>query len=145
MCHYHEELYTVLHSFTTAGPHLRNVMLPLRPTGFIHVDIITPCILFVIPDAIQEGGDVLVCRQFGSHTTSIQHHGGRACNNVSADDLDNPNAACSFLEAKAMAQIATSLDKQMFHLQWSQHFLNNAFDHRVPMADPIRGYLAQHQ
>ena len=50
---YHAELYAVLHSFTTAGPRLRNIMLPLGPKGAICVDIIT-CILFVIQD-MQEG------------------------------------------------------------------------------------------
>ena len=36
-----------------------------------------------------------------------------------------------------MAQIANSLDDSICQ-QWSQHYLNNAYDY-VPMADPVRG------
>jgi hypothetical protein len=50
---YHQQLYKVLESFTTAGPRLCNVTLPIGPKGFICVDIVT-CILFVIQD-LQEG------------------------------------------------------------------------------------------
>lgn len=68
ICNYHADLYTVLQSFTMAGNHLRDVMLPLGPTGSMCVDVIT-CILFVIKD-MQEG-DAL-CGRFGKHTTGIQ-------------------------------------------------------------------------
>ena len=59
--------------------------------------------LFVIQD-VQEG-DAL-CGQFGSHTTGIQRH-CRACN-VSADDLDNPQAECKLLETNEMHLIASN-------------------------------------
>ena len=50
---YHAQLYEVLRSFSTAGPQLWNVSLPIGPNGRMQVDIIT-CILFVIQD-MQEG------------------------------------------------------------------------------------------
>jgi hypothetical protein len=128
---YHAELYTVLQSFTTAGPQLRDVMLPLGPTGSMCVDVIT-CILFVIQD-MQEG-DAL-CGRFGTHTTGIQRH-CRACD-VKTKHLDNPNAMCTFLIAKDMARIAHHTDPTV-RTRWSQHYLNNAFDY-VPLADPVRG------
>ena len=128
---YHAELYTVLQSVTMAGPQLRDVMLPLGPTGSMCVDVVT-CILFVIQD-MQEG-DAL-CGRFGTHTIGIQRH-CRACD-VSTKQLDYPNAACSFLLAADMALIAHNDDKAV-RTRWSQHFLNNVFDH-VPLADPVRG------
>jgi Plavaka transposase len=128
---YHAELYAVLNSFTTSEPRLRNVILPLGPNGAICVDIIT-CILFVIQD-MQEG-DAL-CGRYGSHTTGIQRH-CRACN-VTAEELDNPHAQCSFLIASDMARISHNPDQKV-RTPWSQHYLNNAFDY-VPMADPVRG------
>ena len=94
---YHAELYAVLHLFTIAGPQLCNIMLRLGPKGAICVDIIT-CILFVILD-MQEG-DAL-CGPYCLHTTGIQCH-CCACN-VSAAQLDNPNAICTFLVAANMA------------------------------------------
>ena len=106
-------------------------MLPLGPTGSMCVDVVT-CILFVIQD-MQEG-DAL-CGRFGTHTIGIQRH-CRACD-VSTTQLDNPNAACSFLLAADMALIAHNDDKAV-RTRWSQHFLNNVFDH-VPLADPVRG------
>ena len=72
---------------------------------------------------------------YGSHTTGIQCH-CRACN-VSAAQLENPKAVCTFLLAADMTCISCNLN-QMVRTQWSQHFLNNAFDY-VPMADPVRG------
>ena len=99
---YHMELYTVLMPFTSAGPRLHNIKLPLGPDGFMCVDIIT-CILFVIQD-MQEG-DAL-CGRFGSHTTGIQRHCW-ACN-VHANDLDNPHAECRFFTKEEMHFIATS-------------------------------------
>ena len=131
ICNYHMELYTVLLPFTSAGPRLRNVKLPLGPDGFMSVDIIT-CILFVIQD-MQEG-DAL-CGRFGSHATGIQRH-CRACN-VHANDLDNPHAVCSFLNKEEMHVIATSENAEL-RKQYSQHYLNNAFRY-IPLADPIHG------
>ena len=121
-----------MHSFTTAGPRLRNIMLPLGTKGAICVDIIT-CILFVIQD-MQEG-DALCAGRYGLHTMGIQRH-CRACN-VSVAQLDNPKAVCTFLLAAGMACISRN-PNQMVRTQWSHHFLNNAFDY-VPMADPVCG------
>ena len=128
---YHQQLYKVLESFTTAGPRLCNVTLPIGPKGFICVDIVT-CILFVIQD-MQEGD--MLCGRFGPHTPQIQRH-CRACT-VNYKELDNPDAVCEFVLATDMAQIANDADDNVRRL-WSQHFLNNAFDF-VPLADPIRG------
>jgi hypothetical protein len=128
---YHAKLYAVLHSFTTAGPQPCNVMLPLGPNGAICIDFIT-CILFVIQD-MQEGD--ASCGQNGSHTMGIQRH-CRACN-VSAAQLDYLRAVGTFLVAADMACITHNPD-QMVRTQWSQNFLNNAFDY-VPIADPVRG------
>ena len=50
---YHAQLSAVLDSFITAGPQLRNVLLPIGQTGSMQVDVIT-CLLFVIQD-MQEG------------------------------------------------------------------------------------------
>ena len=55
---YHAQLQIVLSSFRTSSSRLRNVQLPLGPTGSIHVDIVT-CILFVIQD-MQEGDALVV-------------------------------------------------------------------------------------
>ena len=106
-------------------------MHPLGPNGAICVDIIT-CILFLIQD-MQEG-DALRGR-YGLHTTGIQCH-CRACN-VSAAQLYYPKAVCTSLVAADMACISCN-PNQMVRTQWSQHFLNNAFDY-VPMADPACG------
>ena len=128
---YHAQLYKVLESFTSAGPQLCNVTLPIGPTGSMCVDIVT-CILCVIQD-MQEGD--MLCRRFGPHTPNIRRH-CRACD-VSYEELDNPDAVCSFVLSQDMAQIAHSSDASI-RQQWSQHYLNNAYDY-VPMADPVRG------
>ena len=128
---YHAQLNAVLQSFSNAGPRLCNVTLPIGPSGFMCVDIVT-CILFVIQD-MQEG-DTL-CGRFGPHTPQIQRH-CRACD-VSYADLDNPVRSCTFVKAADMAAIAHSRDDEL-RTQWSQHHVNNVFDH-VPMADPVRG------
>ena len=131
MRNYHAQLYAVLQSFTTAGPRLKNVLLPIGPHGAMRVDIVT-CILFIIQD-MQEG-DAL-CGRYGTHGAGIQRH-CRGCN-VDHADLDNPNVKCSYLMAANMAAIASN-DDLSIRKKWSQHFLNNAFDH-VPLADPVRG------
>ena len=79
-------------------------------------------------------GDAL-CGRYGSHTTGIQRH-CHACN-VSAAQLDNPKAVCTFLVAADMACISHNPD-QMVRTQWSQRFQDNAFDYAL-MADPVRG------
>ena len=94
--------------------------------------MIITCILFVIQD-MQEG-DAL-CGRYGLHTAGIQRH-CRACN-VTAEELDNPHAQCSFLIAADMARISHNPDQKV-RTPWSQHYLNNALDY-VPMADPVRG------
>ena len=131
MRNYHAELYAVLQPFTTAGPCLKNVLLPIGPNGTMRVDVVT-CILFIIQD-MQEGDSL--CGRYGTHGVGIQRH-CRGCN-VNHEDLDNPNVKCSYLLASNMAAIATNNDLSI-RQQWSQHYLNNAFDH-VPLADPVRG------
>ena len=128
---YHAQLATVLQTFKTAGPRLKNVTLPLGPAGGMSVDIVT-CILFVIQD-MQEG-DTL-CGRYGPHTPEIQRH-CRSCN-VQYADLDNDKVECRYLFAIAMQEIAASNDKVLC-ARWSQHQLQNVFD-TVPLADPVRG------
>jgi Plavaka transposase len=128
---YHEQLYAVLSSFTTAGPQLTNVLLPIGPTGMMQVDVVT-CILFVIQD-MQEGD--MLCGRYGSHGTGIQRH-SRACD-VDYANLDNHNVKCTFVDADAIAEIARH-PQLALRKRWSQHQLNNVFDY-VPMADPVRG------
>lgn len=128
---YHDQLHAVLKSFITAGPLLTNVTLPIGPTGQMKVDIIT-CILYVIQD-MQEGD--MLCGRYGTHTSGTQRH-SRACD-VNYDNLDNHNVQCVFLTANDMANIARDPDPTT-QKRWSQHKLNNVFDH-VPLADPIRG------
>ncbi len=121
----------MLRSFSTAGPHLRNVSLPIGPNGRMQVDIIT-CILFVIQD-MQEGD--MLCGRYGTHGPGIQRH-SRACD-VDHTNLDNPDVNCRVLVAAQIASIARN-SNQALRKRWSQHRLNNVFDY-VPMADPIRG------
>jgi Plavaka transposase len=129
---YHAQLYAVLTSFTQAGPSLTNVELPIGPQGsMMQVDIVT-CILFVIQD-MQEG-DTL-CGRYGVHTPGIQRH-SRSCD-VDHINLDNPDFTCTFLNAVDVANIARNPSIAV-RKRWSQHELNNVFDH-VPMADPVRG------
>ena len=104
---YHQQLYKVLESFTTAGPRLRNVTLPMGPKGFIRVDIVT-CTLFVLQD-MQEGD--MLCGRFGPHIPQIQRH-CRACT-VNFEELDNPDAVCEFVLALDMAQLANDADKNV--------------------------------
>ena len=85
---YHAQLQVVLSSFRTSALRLRNVRLPLGPTGFMDVDIVT-CILFVIQD-MQEG-DAL-CGRYGPHTPQIQRN-GRSCN-ITCAQLDSPFLSC---------------------------------------------------
>ena len=121
----HAELYAVLQPFTTAGPRLRNVLLPIGPNGSpMRVDIVTCCILFIIQD-MQEGDSL--CGRYDTHGVGIQRH-CRGCN-VNHEDLDNLNVMCSCLLATNMAAIASNNDLSI-RQQWSQHYLNNAFDHR---------------
>jgi hypothetical protein len=79
---YHAQLCKVLQSFTTVGPQLTNVSLPIWPIM---------CILFLIQD-MQEG-DVLCGRCDGTHGSGIQRH-RRACN-VDHTNLDNPDVKFS--------------------------------------------------
>ena len=100
-------------------------MLPLGLNGAICIDVIT-CILFVIQDMPE--GDTL-CGRYGLHTTGIQWQ-CRACN-VTAEELDNPHAVCTFLVPADMARISHN-PEQKVRMPWLQHYLNNAFDY-VPM------------
>ncbi|KAI2490314.1 hypothetical protein MHU86_24256 [Fragilaria crotonensis] len=129
---YHAQLDAVLSSFTSAGPYLMNVSLPIGPQGIMQVDVIT-CILYVIQD-MQEGD--MLCGRFGSHGAGIQRH-SRACD-VDHENLDNPaEVQCSMLSAQAISAIARDPNVAT-RKRWSQHRLNNVFD-SIPMADPIRG------
>ena len=101
---YHAQLQAVLSTFTTAAPRLRNVSLPIGPTGSMTVDVIT-CILFVIQD-MQEGD--MLCGRFGPHTPGIRRQ-CRSCD-ISYQNLDDPYVQCQLLEAHQMAQIALGVD-----------------------------------
>ena len=128
---YHAQLAAVLESFQTAGPLLRNVQLPLGPTGTISVDIVT-CILFIVQD-MQEGD--MLCGRFGPHTSLIQRQ-CRACD-IGYFSLHDPYIACRYLYAAPMNLIACSPDAPL-RQRWSQHRLENAF-HHVEFGDPTRG------
>jgi Plavaka transposase len=128
---YHAQLSAVLESFQLSGPLLRDVTLPLGPTGSMSVDIVT-CILFVIQD-MQEGD--MLCGRFGPHTSQIQRQ-CRACN-IDYFSLDNPHVQCRYLYADPMNLIACSPDTNL-RQRWSQHKLDNAFQH-VEFGDPTRG------
>jgi hypothetical protein len=128
---YHAQLAAVLESFQTAGPLLRNVQLPLGPTGTICVDIVT-CILFIVQD-MQEGD--MLCGRFGPHTSLIQRQ-CRACD-IGYFSLHDPYIACRYLYAAPMNLIACSPDAPL-RQRWSQHRLENAF-HHVEFGDPTRG------
>ena len=76
MRNYHKQLWQVLSTFlASANERLRNITLPIGPTKSICVDIVM-CILFVIPQDMQEGD--MLCGQYGSHSSGIQRH-CRAC------------------------------------------------------------------
>jgi hypothetical protein len=128
---YHAQLSQVLHSFRTSESRLRGVTLPMGPTGVIVVDIV-PCILFVIQD-MQEGD--MLCGRYGPHTPQIQRQ-SRSCN-VDYKGLACHNRKCKYLYAAPMHSIAQS-DDLALRQRWSQHGLDNAFQH-VAMADPDRG------
>ena len=119
----------VLHSFRTSESCLRGVMLPMGPTGVIVVDIV-PCILFVIQD-MQEGD--MLCGRHGPHTTQIQR---QSCN-ADYEGLACHKRQCKYLYADPMHLIAQS-DDLAIRQRWSQHGLDNAFQH-MAMADPDRG------
>jgi hypothetical protein len=104
-------------------------MLPMGPTGVIVVDIV-PCILFVIQD-MQEGD--MLCGRHGPHTTQIQR---QSCN-ADYEGLACHKRQCKYLYADPMHLIAQS-DDLAIRKRWSQHGLDNAFQH-VTMADPDRG------
>ena len=128
---YHAELSGEMESMSNNDQRLKNVLLPIGPTGFMKVEIVV-CLLFVIQDI--EEGDRL-CARFKPHTPGVQRQ-CRACN-VSYEDLDDPYIECLPLYADTMHQIAISgnLDVQR---RWSQHAVQNAFLN-VPMADPKFG------
>jgi hypothetical protein len=128
---YHAQLSAVLNSYQLAGPQLRNVQLPLGPTGSMCVDIVT-CILFIIQD-MQEGD--MLCGRFGPHTSLIQRQ-CRACD-IGYFALNDPYIACRYLYSEPMHLIACSADTQL-RQRWSQHHLDNAF-HHVVFGDPTRG------
>jgi hypothetical protein len=128
---YHAELRVVLETFRSANDRLRNITLPLGPDKSITVDIVT-CILFVIQD-MQEGD--MLCGRYGPHTPLIQRH-CRSCD-VSYEELDNPEINCRYLLSRDMDRIAQGDDKEL-QSRWSQHKLENAFNH-MPLADPERG------
>ena len=132
----------VLSSFQTSALRLRNIRLPLGPTGSLDVDIVT-CILFVIQD-MQEGD--ARCGRYGPHTPQIQRH-CRSCTpqiqrhcrscNINYTQLDSPYRTCRYLLADPMAMIAAS-DNKDIRARWSQHAVQNAFQN-VVLADHVRG------
>ncbi len=128
---YHARLSQVLHRFRTAESRLRGVALPIGPTGVIIVDIV-PCILYVLQD-MQEGN--MLCGRYGPHTPQIQRQ-SRLCN-VDCKGLACHNRRCKYLFAAPMHSIAQP-DDLAIQQRWSQHGLDNAFQH-AEMADPDRG------
>ncbi len=120
VCNYHAQLYEVLQSFSTAGPQLTNVSLPIGPNGRMHVDIIMRK-LFVIQD-MQEGNTLCGC--CGTHGPGIQRH-SCACN-VDYVNLDNPDVKCSFLVANQVASIERNpnpaLRKRLFSTSFKYRF-----------------------
>ena len=128
---YHKQLRRVLDTFRTADDRLRDVKLPIGPTGSMTVDIVT-CILFVIQD--MEEGDNL-CGRYAIHTSGCQRP-HRACT-VTYAKLDSHLATCDYLSADFINFIANS-DDETVRQRWSQHSMDNAFN-SVRLADPERG------
>ena len=128
---YHAELSAEMECLTRQDPRLKNVILPIGPTGFMKVDIVV-CLLFVIQD-IDEADRL--CGRFKPHTSRVQRQ-CRACD-VSYEDLEDPHVSCKVLYAEPMHAIALSPDDKL-RQRWSQHQVHNAF-YNIPMADPKRG------
>ena len=128
---YHQQLSTVLQSFQHSAHRLKDIVLPIGPTGSMRIDIVT-CILFIIQD-MQEG-DAL-CGRYGPHTPQINRH-CRSCN-VNYEQLDDPEIKCQYLYAEPMHIIEKSNDPDL-HKKWSQHKLANAFA-AIEFGDPDRG------
>ena len=76
-----------------------------------------------------------MCGRFGTHTSKVQRQCW-ACN-VNFDDLDKLTDPCCYVYAGPMAQI-TSCPNDKLRQRWSQHALDNAYNH-VPLADPTHG------
>ena len=64
---YHTQLDTVLEMFWTAGPCLRNVVLPIGHSKLMVVDVVA-CFQFII-QGMQEGE--MLCSRYRSHTGGI--------------------------------------------------------------------------
>jgi hypothetical protein len=119
---YHTELGGAHESFRECGPHLCGVVLPIGPSCYLRVDIVT-CLPFVIQD-MQEG-DMLCAGCFGTHTSGVQCH----CQlyDVQYNHLDDCEIRCIFVEAFDMTHLAERSDLAT-RTQWSEHQLRNAFD-----------------
>ncbi len=129
---YHAELRVVLETLRSANDRLRNITLPaLGPDKGITADIVT-CSFCVIQD--MQDGDML-CGRYGPHTPFIQRH-CHSCD-VSYEELNNPEINSRYLLSCNMHRIAQGDDKEL-QSHWSQHKLENAFNH-MPLADPERG------
>lgn len=129
---YHKELDGALESFRKSSAQLRDVYLPIGPKGRIKVDIVT-CVLFIIQD-MQEGD--MLCGRYGVHTSGIQRS-HRSCD-VNHENLKNSDAGCRYLIASDMDVIAQHETDDATRKRWSQHKLDNAFNHIV-FADAERG------
>ena len=127
---YHAQLQVVLSSFRTSALRLQNVRLPLGPTGFMNVDIVSCRILFVIQDM----RDAL-CGRYGPHAPQIQCH-CQSCN-INDTQSDSPYFTCRSLLARPMAMIVASVNKAI-RACWSQHAVHNAFQ-GVVLADHVQG------
>ena len=128
---YHKQIEGFLKTYMESPIHLRNVLLPIGPTGEMRVDIICPY-LYQIRD--MEEADKSTGR-FKPHTNKIQRQ-CRACD-VDFKGMGKPHVRCNFVTANAMAKIATSSDP-VLRQRWSMHKLDNIY-HRIHFMDPVRG------
>ena len=99
---FHKVMDVILNGMAKANkgdePRLLGVPVKLG-TKWVKVDIICP-LLFVINDGKQ--GDQICGRFVGHSEHTVRHH--RSCDCV-YDDLDNPDVACSFLDAAEIKEL----------------------------------------
>lgn len=128
---YHAKLSAIFESYLTADDRLKNVTIPIGPTGSITCDLVV-VFLYSIQD--MDEGDKM-CGRYKGHNKGIQRH-CRACD-IPFNEMDNPEAKCRFVTAGEIRRVASSGNEEL-QKRYSIHQHINAFD-RVPMADPIYG------
>jgi hypothetical protein len=96
---YHAQLQVVLHTFTTANARLKNVTLPIGPTGQMIVDVKT-CILFIN----RKCKKVTCC--VGAMECTPQRFNVNVDLAMSIIILDKLTDPCRYVYAGPMAQIA---------------------------------------